>query len=63
MGGEGGDVAGGAMRRFWRRLRCRLRWCGGYVVSGTHDGVVWVGWRCDTCGIVKYYSPAHGMPR
>jgi hypothetical protein len=37
-------------------LRCRLRWCGGHVVSGFHDGHVWVGWRCDHCGIVKYYA-------
>jgi hypothetical protein len=40
-----------------RWLRCRLRLCGGHVVSGVHDGVIWIGWQCDTCGKVKYYEP------
>lgn len=45
-----------------RRLKCRMQWCGGQVVSGTHSGVVWVGWRCETCGAIKHYAPAHGLP-
>lgn len=41
-----------------RAIYCRMGWCGGCVVSGTHDGVIWVGWRCATCGKVKHYEPA-----
>lgn len=41
-------------------LKCGLGWCGGRVVSGTHGGVVWVGWRCERCGKVKHYAPAAG---
>jgi hypothetical protein len=41
-----------------RRLRCWLGWCPGTVVSGTHDNRVWIGWRCRTCGKVKYYEPS-----
>lgn len=40
-----------------RWLRCRLGWCPGRVVSGIHDGVVWIGWRCTDCGRVKHYEP------
>ena len=46
----------GAMK-ILRFLRCTFRWCGGHVVSGTHDGEVWCGWQCDECGAVKYYEP------
>ncbi len=46
-----------ALATFVRALRCRFRWCGGHVVSGIHDNVVWIGWQCDECGAVKYYSP------
>jgi hypothetical protein len=42
----------------WRFIRCSFGWCGGHLVSGTHDGVVWIGWQCDTCGVVKHYAPA-----
>jgi hypothetical protein len=38
-------------------LRCYFGWCLGYVVSGVHDGRVWVGWRCARCGAVKHYEP------
>ena len=42
--------------------RCWLQWCPGYVVAGTHAGVLWIGWRCKRCGVVKHYSPARSMP-
>lgn len=41
-----------------RRVKCWFQWCGGYVVSGTHDREIWVGWRCVACGQVKHYEPA-----
>lgn len=44
------------MRRWLRKLRCRLRWCPGHVVGGIRDGVAWVGWRCDDCRRVKHYD-------
>jgi hypothetical protein len=47
-----------AFLQVFARLRCRLGWCGGHVVSGTHDNVIWIGWQCDACGIVKYYEPS-----
>lgn len=46
-----------AVATFIRALRCRFRWCEGHVVSGIHDNVIWIGWQCDECGAVKYYSP------
>lgn len=45
------------MRALLQRLKCRLGWCGGHVVSGTHGGVIWMGWQCDQCGQVKHYAP------
>ncbi len=45
------------MARLLRRLRCRMGWCGGYVVSGFHGGRVWIGWRCAECGQLKHYEP------
>jgi hypothetical protein len=47
--------------RLVRRLKCRLRWCPGHVVSGTHQGVIHIGWQCDICGKVKYYSPDRAL--
>lgn len=43
-----------------RWLRCRLRWCPGYVISGMHGygRVVWIGWRCKDCGRVLRYGPS-----
>jgi hypothetical protein len=41
-----------------RALKCRLGWCGGDVVSGWHDGVLWTGWKCRRCGAVRHYAPA-----
>ena len=40
-----------------RWIRCRSGWCFGYTVSGTHNGVVHVGWRCSECGRVRHYEP------
>jgi hypothetical protein len=45
------------------RIKCRLKLCGGHVVSGTHDGQVWVGWMCHECWIVKYYEPVAPIVR
>jgi hypothetical protein len=45
------------MERLWRAFKCRFGWCGGKVVSGVHGGVIWIGWRCETCGKVKHYAP------
>jgi hypothetical protein len=39
-------------------LRCWLGWCPGTVVSGTHEGTVWIGWRCADCRCVKHYAPS-----
>ena len=44
----------------WTLLRwiaCRLGWCGGDVVSGWHENVLWIGWRCRRCGAVRHYYP------
>lgn len=42
----------------WRRLTlCRLRMCGGGVVTGFKGNAICVGWRCATCGAVKGYEP------
>jgi hypothetical protein len=46
-----------ALRQLVRWFQCRFRWCGGHVVSGTHGGVIWIGWQCDRCGAVRYYEP------
>lgn len=46
------------MSGLWQGLRCWLRWCPGGVVSGIHDGWIWIGWRCATCGKVKGYEPS-----
>ena len=46
-----------AMGMILRWFRCQFRWCGGHVVSGFHGGEIWIGWQCDDCGAVKYYSP------
>lgn len=40
-----------------RWLRCRLKWCPCYIISGTHDGIVWIGWRCADCGKIGAYEP------
>jgi hypothetical protein len=45
------------MRALLQRLRCRFGWCSGHVVSGMHQGVVWIGWQCDHCGVVRHYEP------
>jgi hypothetical protein len=49
------------MINLWRSLNCWMGWCPGGVVSGWRDGRVCVGWRCQTCGKVKHYGPAHGI--
>lgn len=41
----------------WRVLRCVMRSCPGYVVSGWHSDMLWIGWRCLACGKVKHYQP------
>ena len=46
-----------AVWTFFRALKCRWGWCGGDVVSGWHDGTLWTGWKCRTCGAVKHYAP------
>ena len=43
-----------------RRLWCDLGMCRGRVVSGTHRGIVYVGWMCAECHRVKGYGPAAG---
>jgi hypothetical protein len=58
VGGEGGDLAMMAVTTLLRAIKCRLRLCGGDVVSGWHDGVLWIGWRCRRCGAVRHYAPA-----
>jgi hypothetical protein len=50
------------MLALWLTLRCRLRCCSGTVVSGIHDGEVWVGWRCHRCGRVRHYAPMARRP-
>lgn len=51
------------LRLILRRIRCRSGGCPGYVVSGTHDGWVWIGYRCHDCGQVKYYEPSMKLPQ
>lgn len=46
-----------ALRTLLRLISCRYGWCYGHVVSGTHDGVVWIGWQCDECHAVRDYEP------
>ena len=50
-----------AIATFVRALRCRWGWCGGHVVSGRHEGMIWIGWQCDECGAVKYYAPSKSL--
>ena len=47
-----------ALRQLVRWFQCRNGWCGGHVVSGTHGGVIWIGWQCDRCGAVRHYEPS-----
>lgn len=42
---------------YWK---CLTDQCSGKVVSGTHDGVIHVGFKCDTCKQVRGYAPAFG---
>lgn len=42
-------------------LRCLLGWCGGHVVTGIHDGWIWVGWQCHDCKCVKHYAPSRAL--
>ena len=46
-----------ALRQLVRWFQCRNGWCGGHVVSGWHDGELWIGWQCDRCAVVCYYGP------
>ena len=46
-----------ALRQLVQWFKCRQGWCGGHVVSGWHDGVIWIGWQCDDCGAVRHYGP------
>jgi hypothetical protein len=50
-----------ALHTLVRWFRCRYGWCFGRTVSGVHDGVVWIGWRCETCGAVKHYEPTQPL--
>jgi hypothetical protein len=51
-----------AVWHFIRSLKCRFGWCGGDVVSGWHDGVLWMGWKCRQCGAVRHYAPSAKLP-
>jgi ribosomal protein S27AE len=45
------------MRALLQRFKCHFHWCGGHVVSGIHDDMIWIGWQCGRCGKVKHYAP------
>ncbi len=47
-----------ALHTLIRWFRCRYGWCYGRVVSGVHDNVIWIGWRCEECGAVRDYQPS-----
>lgn len=48
----------------FRKLRCWMKMCPGYVVSGwADDGVLWMGFRCDDCGKIKHAAPSYGGAR
>jgi hypothetical protein len=51
-----------ALRQLVRWFQCRFHWCGGHVVSGWHDGELWMGWQCDRCGVVRHYAPSERVP-
>lgn len=50
------------LTRARHRIAHWLGWNGGYVVSGTHAGQVWVGFRCAGCGQVSHYAPSRRIP-
>jgi hypothetical protein len=52
-----------ALRQLVQWFKCRNGWCGGHVVSGWHDGVLWMGWQCDRCGAVRHYAPSERLTR
>lgn len=46
-----------------KRLWCSWGYCPGTVISGMHDGKLWLGWRCIKCGKVKHYTTAEEVMR
>jgi hypothetical protein len=53
-----GPCSAAAARVIRRFDPCVRGYCLGNLVSGRHDGKVWVGWRCEHCGKVFGYEPA-----
>jgi hypothetical protein len=59
-----GPMTARAVRFIKRFSACERGWCRGRVVSGWHADKLHVGWKCDTCGVVKHYAPvAEGVDR
>jgi hypothetical protein len=47
------------IRRLLRALRCWNQGCPVWVVSGWHEGRLWMGCQCNDCGRVSHYAPTN----